>query len=449
VEFRQVLALAWRRRWLVALVAGLSVGVGALVYTLRPQTYGADVKFAVTPKVYTSAAGSSFLPGADTISTLLQTFAALAASDANVGQAESDLGRPLPGDVHASADVEHAILTVSGQGDTPQAAATTAGAAANAFSDLAPTRLVRIQQLNEPTAPSQPLPPGLPLVLGVAGALGLLGGVLAALLAEQLRRRIDSGAEASAIAGAPVIGHVPKHASLGRGTHVVWDQDSAGQVAEQFRDLRTNVELVLSRSGESNGSDRSRSATGLRRPGERSSAVIQVTSASAQQGKSVIAANLSVAFAQAGERTLVIDADLRHPTQHEYFDLPGERGLASLLTGEASAPFEVIQSTRFERLELLAAGSALPAAVDQLHLKLGRILELLTPHYNTIVLDSPPLLAIGDGQSVGTHASGVFLVVMLGDERASALRQAVRRLDVAGRAPSGIVANRVSALPKY
>ena len=90
---------------------------------------------------------------------------------------------------------------------------------------------------------------------------------------------------------------------------LIWDSSRFAGLQEGFRGLRTNIEFLT----------------------KDTRSVIQVTSPSPSQGKSTVVANLGIAFAQVGVETLIVDADLRRPIQHEIFDIPNDRGLSTLM----------------------------------------------------------------------------------------------------------------------
>ena len=156
--------------------------------------------------------------------------------------------------------------------------------------------------LVDPASPDDtPVQPRPPLLFGVAGLLGLFGGVLLALAFEQFRRRIETAADVAQHTTAPVLGRLDRQRTLTRGTaSLIWDEKGADDLMESYRALRTNVEFLMD---------------------DATNHVIEVTSPEAAQGKSTVVANLAVAFSRIGIPTIVLDADLRRPRQHEIFGL--------------------------------------------------------------------------------------------------------------------------------
>jgi capsular exopolysaccharide synthesis family protein len=441
VDFREAVQLAWKQRLLILTVLVLSVGGAALFAFSREEQYASDVQLAITPRVLEGDGTSGFIPPAETVSTVLQTFSKVAASDRNISEAEESCGGPLPGSVSSSTDVDHAVLTITGKGDTPESAATTARLATESFLDLAPTQLVDIRQLNRARPPTSALPPHPPLIIGVAALLGLIAGFLLALFAEQIRQRIDSVDEFAEITDAPIVGHVPSHETLSFGPRLLWNLESTDPIADRFRDLRNNLHFLIPEPELPSAppSARGDGETRLRQP----NSVVQLTSASRGQGVSMISANLAVAYAQVGDRTLLVDANLRQPVQHEYFELPNDVGLSTKLSTPAID--ELIRPTVYPNLSVLTAGPMIAGVTDLLHARFGDVLASLGQGFDTVLIDSPPLVGVSDSQSVAMHASGVFLVSSLGREKSNALREAVRKLTLIGRSPSGLIVNRAPA----
>ena len=137
---------------------------------------------------------------------------------------------------------------------------------------------------------------------------------------------------------------------------------------------------------------------------------LAVTSVDRGDGKSFITANLGVVFSQLGERTLVIDADLRHPTQHQNFGIRNEMGLAGVLSGRASLE-EIVRIPNLANLSVLPSGP-LPPNPQEL---LGRqefvaLLNQLSAQYDVILVDTPSAQEASDAQVVAQRTRAALLV---------------------------------------
>lgn len=148
------------------------------------------------------------------------------------------------------------------------------------------------------------------------------------------------------------------------------------------------------------------------------------------EGRSYIAANLAIVFSQLGENTLLIDADLRTPRQHDIFNLDNRTGLSSVLAGRAG--LETIQNVpSFDNLSVLCAGAAPPNPLELLsRTDFSRLLQGLADRYGVILIDTPPGEANADAQSITAQAGtarAVALMVIRKDH--TSLKKAKRFLD--------------------
>jgi capsular exopolysaccharide synthesis family protein len=174
-----------------------------------------------------------------------------------------------------------------------------------------------------------------------------------------------------------------------------------------------------------------------------------VTSANPQEGKSTTAANLAISFAQADQRVLLIDADMRRPSVERMFNLKSSRGLSEILTGR----FPVDASIRrniIEGLDVIPCGTIPSNPAELLGSKaMKALLPALKEHYDMIVLDSPPLFAVTDAAVLATEADGVIVVAAAGETRADVLRDAVEFVQGVHGKMLGIVLNNFDVHAAY
>ncbi|HEY3107931.1 MAG TPA: CpsD/CapB family tyrosine-protein kinase [Chloroflexota bacterium] len=191
-------------------------------------------------------------------------------------------------------------------------------------------------------------------------------------------------------------------------------------VAEAFRTLRTNIQL-----------------SSLDRP-VRS---LLVTSPSPDEGKSTILANLGVAFAQAGTRTLLVDCDLRRPSLHALFGVGNERGLTSMLIGDDRGP-SPIATTPVEGLRLLPCGPLPPNPSEILgSQRFQTLVAGLQSDADLLLFDCPPALAVSDAAVLSRHVEAVLLVASAGKTRRDHAARARQALERAGARILGVVLN--------
>ncbi len=173
--------------------------------------------------------------------------------------------------------------------------------------------------------------------------------------------------------------------------------------AESFRLLRTNLQFAQV---------------------DKKLKTLVITSPNPGEGKSTIVANMGISYAQAGEKVLLIDCDLRKPALADELDQLHEPGLTEVLAGVMSFN-EAVQDTVVEKLDFLASGT-LPANPVELlgSNKMKSLLEMLGGRYRIILLDSPPVLAASDPLVLSTAADGVVMI-------AASNRTKMKELDIA------------------
>ena len=183
--------------------------------------------------------------------------------------------------------------------------------------------------------------------------------------------------------------------------------------AEAYQSLRTNIEF-------------SGLATSL--------CSLLVTCPDAGTRKSDALANLAVVMAEAGDRVIVVDGDLRRPLQHEIFQIGGEQGLTDWLR-EGGEP--ALTETPIPQLRLLAAGPLPPNPVALLSSKrLAELLQILTKEADYVLVDAPPVLAVTDAALWASQVDGTMLAVTAGRTKRE---QAQRAKEVLEKVSSNII----------
>ncbi|GIP36196.1 CpsD/CapB family tyrosine-protein kinase [Paenibacillus sp. J2TS4] len=177
------------------------------------------------------------------------------------------------------------------------------------------------------------------------------------------------------------------------------------KAAEDFKFLRTRIDYSLSKQ---------------------SNPVLLVTSAKKGEGKTYVAANLAVSFAQSGRKVLLIDANLAEPDLHHWFAKSNELGLAEVLSGSCD-PQEGLHNTMQDNLTLFCAGTAFKHASDLLISgQIGGLLEKLKEQYDVIVIDSPAAGQSADSLYLAAQSSGTLLVVKGGSVKPDEIRQLMK-----------------------
>ncbi|MBW4549829.1 MAG: polysaccharide biosynthesis tyrosine autokinase [Aphanocapsa sp. GSE-SYN-MK-11-07L] len=165
------------------------------------------------------------------------------------------------------------------------------------------------------------------------------------------------------------------------------------QMAEAYRTLRVNLKFLSS-------TDRPLKA-------------IVLTSALPQEGKSTVAANLALAIAEAGYKVLLVDADLRLPTQHKIWELPNKSGLSNLITEDSDVNEHIQQLS--ERVHVLTAGTIPPNPLVLVESqRMGALIDKFCSLYDYVLIDSPPINAVADSLVLSRHVHGIVMVARLG-----------------------------------
>lgn len=166
-----------------------------------------------------------------------------------------------------------------------------------------------------------------------------------------------------------------------------------------------------------------------------------VCSPEAAEGRSYVAANLAVVFSQLGARTLLVDADLRNPRQHEIFGIPPGHGLSSLLSGrtEHKAQFPV---HGLNRLTVLPAGPLPPNPQELLSRPaFTALMKEMQAHYDVVIIDSPPAKRYADAQSIAYRAGDALMVARKDHTSVSSTSKVLKELAGTGARVVGTIVN--------
>ena len=277
-----------------------------------------------------------------------------------------------------------------------------------------PMSPARIWEKAEPS--SGPSKPRVMVNMALAVVVGLIVGVGLAFFLEYLDTSVKTMEDVENFLQVPVLAVVPKNIS------VLYSHPDATADAEAYRILRTNLEFNR-QSPDAN--------------------TVTFVSGGAGEGKSTTLANLAFTFAQGGYNTLIVDADLRRPSQHRMFGLSGDYGLTDFLTTDVDLE-DVVQATDMPSLFLLPSGKLPYDAVGVLNSQ--RMMDLIAQvknRFDIIFFDSPPILGVSDA-SVLVRALDLTVIVVQHRRFPRAMLQRVKQavLNVGGKI-LGVVLNNV------
>jgi capsular exopolysaccharide synthesis family protein len=170
--------------------------------------------------------------------------------------------------------------------------------------------------------------------------------------------------------------------------------------------------------------------------------VIVVTSSVPKEGKSTVSANLAAAMAQLGRRVLLVDGDLRHPSQHHIWELTNAGGLSDVLVGQAK--FNTVVTEVMDNLEVLSCGVIPPNPLALLDSKrMAALIKDFAQTYDFVIIDAPPLTLAADALTLGKMTDGVLLVARPGVIDSSSATAAKESLVRSGQNVLGLVVNGV------
>jgi len=265
------------------------------------------------------------------------------------------------------------------------------------------------------------------------GFVGLLLGIAVAFLSDFLDRSVKTVREAQALYGYSLLGVIPackaqrgsKDRNLNTPQILVREQQTV-PVLEAYQALQSNMKFSYF---------------------DRPLQTIAVTSAVASEGKSTVAANLALTFAQLGHLVLLIDANMREPIQHHVWDISQMQGLSDFVAGQVSMKDVIVEKDH--NLHVLPAGSVPPNPLAILESKpMLSLLEVCKRSYDYIIIDTPSLLGLADTLTVGRLSDGLLMVMKPGMANVDKIKATRSMLTQSHQQVLGLVANQIDIKDK-
>jgi non-specific protein-tyrosine kinase len=205
-------------------------------------------------------------------------------------------------------------------------------------------------------------------------------------------------------------------------------RDPRAPAAEAYRTLRTNIQF-----------------SSLDKPLH----TLLATSTAPNEGKTTTLANLAVTIAQAEQRVVLVDCDLRRPTLHTLFNLSNEAGLTSMILAQEDTP-PPLQETGVPGLSLLASGPLPPRPADILgSRRMEAVIARLRADVDIVLFDTPPVIAVTDAAVLATKVDGVLLVFRAGTTSRDRARQARQLIEKVKANIVGVVLNNAQVEQGY
>lgn len=282
------------------------------------------------------------------------------------------------------------------------------------------------------TIPTVPTSPNVTRILASFAGFGFLFGCGVVLLFQKLDRSVRDPALVEETLGLPALAHVPCLRTRSANSRILGRSNVGGRILAPFDQGRSQV-----------GADAFRY---LRTSINYSSAdtkaqVLLVTSSLPSEGKSTVAANLGVFFAEQNRKVLLVDGDLKKPSVHKTFAIPRLPGLSDVLTGQAEFD-EIVHHSQFEGYDVLPAGLTTPSPATLLESRaMSQFIEKMREQYDIIILDSSPAHAMADALVLAKICDGVILAVRDGHTPMDILGAVSEKLLSIGARILGVVYN--------
>jgi len=283
-----------------------------------------------------------------------------------------------------------------------------------------------ISVVDKAQVPTAMFKPVLKLNMLIALILGVVGGVGLALFFEYLDDTFKQASDVERALGLPVIGLIPASKEMQSKVNVVQllTEDTRSSLAEAYRSVRTALQFSTA-----HGTPK----------------LLGVTSTVMGEGKSTSSLSIAIQFAQAGQRVLLIDADLRNPSLHRVLNADNTHGLSNYLTGNMQ-PAEITLNTTVNNLFAITTGPLPPNPAELLsNQPMQAFLELAKERFDLVIIDSPPILGLADALVIANMVDEMLLVVEAGKTRRSAAQDALKRLVAVRAKPLGCLLTKMTS----
>jgi capsular exopolysaccharide synthesis family protein len=308
-------------------------------------------------------------------------------------------------------------------------------------SDLARMlRVNNIRTLDRPLIPRAPVRPRVAINIGLGILLGVLLGVAAASARAFLDRTLKTPDDVERDLGVPFLGLIPEIDE----TSVRYGRK--GKSRRRIRGPDVNRELIVKEypmSGTAEAARAIRTNLMFMAP-DKPYKTILITSGGPAEGKTTVACCIAIAMAQAGQRVILIDCDLRRPRLHRIFNKSNDLGITARLLEPTKLDDTEEIKTDIPNLSVIPAGPIPPNPSELLHSeRFKSLLKMLAGHYDRIIIDSPPIVAVTDATVLSTLVDGTILVAKAFTTRKDLARQALRAIADVGAKTAGTILNAV------
>lgn len=447
LDIKEVLRFFYEKKFLIIIVTLICMLLGgAYSYFLKIPKYKSSTTIALT-KVNDSDR-TEYIDSRESITQtdvalnqkLVDTYRIIVKSNAVLERVVSNLKEmdltveELKKNITVSAVEETEVIEISVVNIDPKAAAKIANEISKVFDEQIREmyKIDNVYTLNVAKVPDKPYNMNHIKTVLLSAIIGIMLSCLYLMIINLFDNTTKSREQIEQSLKIPVLGILStdeknkKETNTGRRLKMM-KIDSKSPLAEAIKALRTNLQFMKK---------------------HKTAQTILVTSTVPDEGKSWVSANLAIAFAQAGKKTVIVDADLRKGTLNYIFDLPLTPGLSNFLSGvnidEKEDLDELLQKTRIENLFAITAGDIPPNPSELLvSEKMQTLIKQLEKIVDIIILDSTPSMLVADAVILSRLANSTILISQYNRTKINDLKQVKDNIEQVGGSVSGIVLNQV------
>jgi len=262
--------------------------------------------------------------------------------------------------------------------------------------------------IDKAEVPRFPIKPNKTRDMGMACVIGLMLGAGVAFLLEYLDDTVRSPRDIEKYLQLPVLGHIPIIKARGPDVAMYTSMHPRDEVSEALRTFKTNVNFTLNFP---------------------TPHTLLMTSTIPSEGKTSVSINLSIVMAQGGSKTLIVDADMRHPSVSKALKIDNSIGLRDYLSGTQEFD-SVLKTTSVPNLSVIPAGPASHSPIELLgSTRVAKFIEEARTRFDKIIIDSPPVIAVSDALLMAKLVDGVIIVIKGAEASKDSILTAARKLE--------------------
>ena len=423
------------KRYIVAFIVFVVLAVvGVLVYdkVLKQPVYRAQTTVVIA-KSEGTADSATTLSDVNASQKLVSTYGEIAKSELVLNQVIENLGlRVTVNELSKNLSIHQvddtSIISIAVLDSKPQLSSTIANEIAAVFAREVKNiyKIENVTQLSVAVVPTTPANNTTIRDLILAVAISILAVAGFAFLRFYLDDSVKQSDDVEKLIGLPVAGYVLRgdFKTKRAGNELIVEKSPKAVITENIKRLRTNLQFTAV---------------------DKRIKTILVTSSNAGEGKSFVAANLALSFAQADKRVLLVDCDLRKGRTHKLFGIANTAGLSNLLTGNVRSFGDYLRKTKNPNLEVITCGTYPPNPSELLASKKNKsLIKILRGFYDVIIFDGAPVGGLADSVILSSLMDETLIVVKDSNTKRDELLATKDARDRVGAKTAGIVFNMVN-----